>query len=81
MPGRMTQPMLATPQILVRWLLPVALLLGWMWWRVVLHLQVIWTVDEQYRYGWAVPFLCALLCWRRRTAPRAVDRGSRRPLR
>lgn len=67
-PGRLTQPMLATPKNLVRWLLPVALLLGWMWWRVVQHLHVIWTVDEQYRYGWAVPLLCALLGWRRWSA-------------
>ena len=39
--------------------------LAYVWLRVVLHLRVIWTVDEQYAYGWAVPFLCALLFWRR----------------
>lgn len=26
---------------------------------------MIWTVDEQYNYGWAVPFLCAYLFWKR----------------
>ena len=42
--------------------------LTFVWLRVILHLRVIWTVDEQYNYGWAVPFLCALLLWRRANA-------------
>ncbi len=49
-----------------RWPVLIALVvLAFMWLRVILHLRVIWTVDEQYNYGWAVPFLCALLAWRR----------------
>ena len=50
----------------IRW--PVWLMLGllaFVWLRLCLHLRVVWTVDEQYAYGWAVPFLCALLGWRR----------------
>lgn len=32
-----------------------------------------WSLYEQYRYGWAVPFLCAYLLWRRwRDRPAAV---------
>jgi exosortase len=39
--------------------------LAFVWLRLILHLRIVWTVDEQYAYGWAVPFLCALLFWRR----------------
>jgi len=42
-------------------LLPLAFL----WWRLVDHLRLEWTVNPQYAYGWAVPFLCAYLLWQR----------------
>ncbi|HZL79110.1 MAG TPA: exosortase/archaeosortase family protein [Candidatus Limnocylindrales bacterium] len=29
------------------------------------HLRVAWTLNPQYSYGWAVPFLCAYLAWQR----------------
>ncbi len=49
-----------------RWPVVVALaVLAFVWLRLILHLRVPWTVDEQYAYGWAVPFLCAVLAWRR----------------
>jgi exosortase len=47
--------------------------LAFIWLRLVLHLRVVWTVDEQYAYGWAVPFLCALLFWRRMNAVTRVS--------
>ena len=50
----------------IRW--PAGLLLAvlaWAWLRLFLHLRVAWSVNEQYAYGWAVPFLCVLLAWRR----------------
>jgi exosortase/archaeosortase family protein len=43
------------------WLLPVA----WLWLILINDLRVEWTVNPQYSYGWAVPFLCAFLVWQR----------------
>ena len=41
------------------WLTPLA----WLWFRLIDHLRVEWSVNPQYTYGWAVPFLCAYLLW------------------
>ena len=41
------------------YLLPLA----WLWFRLIDHLRVEWSVNPQYAYGWAVPFLCACLLW------------------
>jgi exosortase/archaeosortase family protein len=35
--------------------------LAWLWFVLVNDLRVEWTVNPQYSYGWAVPFLCAYL--------------------
>jgi exosortase/archaeosortase family protein len=43
------------------WFLPVA----WLWLILINELRVEWTVNPQYSYGWAVPFLCAFLIWQR----------------
>jgi exosortase len=43
------------------WLLPLA----WLWLVLINDLRVEWTVNPQYSYGWAVPFLCAFLIWQR----------------
>ncbi len=43
------------------WLLPLA----WLWFVLINDLRVEWTVNPQYSYGWAVPFLCAFLVWQR----------------
>jgi exosortase/archaeosortase family protein len=43
------------------WLLPLA----WLWFVLINDLRVEWTVNPQYSYGWAVPFLCAFLLWQR----------------
>jgi len=48
------------------YLLPIA----YLWWRLVDHLRIEWTVNPQYAYGWAVPFLCAYLVWRRACEPK-----------
>jgi exosortase len=45
-------------------LLPLCAL-AWLWFRLIDHLRVEWSVNPQYAYGWAVPFLCAYLLWRR----------------
>src|ERR1019366_2465774 len=29
------------------------------------HLRIEWTLNPQYGYGWAVPFLCLYLIWQR----------------
>src|ERR1017187_8437469 len=39
--------------------------LGFLWAHLVNHLRIEWTVNPQYGYGWAVPFLCAYLIWLR----------------
>ena len=44
----------------ILYLLPLA----WLWFRLIDHLRVGWSVDPQYAYGWAVPFLCLYLLWR-----------------
>ena len=44
------------------------------WLICILHLRVEWSVNPQYSYGWAVPFLCSYLCWNRWThRPAAFD--------
>ena len=48
------------------WLVP-----GLLWFWLFAHLHVEWTLNPQYNYGWAVPFLALLLFyfrWRRRPA-------------
>jgi exosortase/archaeosortase family protein len=37
--------------------------LAWLWLRLIDHLRVEWSMNPQYTYGWAVPFLCAYLLW------------------
>jgi exosortase/archaeosortase family protein len=43
----------------VLWLAPLA----WLWFILINDLRGEWTVNPQYSYGWAVPFLCAFLVW------------------
>jgi exosortase len=40
-------------------------ILGYFWFRLIDHLRIEWSLNEQYAYGWAVPILCAWLLWRR----------------
>src|SRR5437762_4591449 len=45
-------------------------LLGYLWFRLIDHLRVEWSLNERYAYGWAVPILCAWLAYRRwRSSP------------
>jgi len=37
--------------------------IGLLWWVLINHLRVEWTLNAQYNYGWVVPFLCAYLAW------------------
>ena len=41
------------------------LVLGYLWFVLINQLRVEWTLNPQYNYGWAVPFLCLYLLWRR----------------
>ena len=53
------------------WHLWLALaLVGYIALRSIDQLRVEWTLNAQYAYGWAVPFLCAWLFWRRGTGGR-----------
>lgn len=40
-----------------------ALPLAFLWWRLIDHLRIEWSLNPQYAYGWAVPFLCLYLLW------------------
>src|SRR3954470_6919019 len=56
------------------YLLPLAAF----WFLLIYHLGVQWSLYEQYNYGWAVPFLCCYLIWRRiaqRRGEREEGRG------
>lgn len=50
---------------------------GLVWLQVISRLRFEWSINPQYGYGWAVPFLAAYIFWRRcdtapaPTAPRA----------
>lgn len=46
-------------------LLLCALPFLWLWFVLINHLRVEWTLNAQYAYGWAVPFLCVFLIWQR----------------
>jgi exosortase/archaeosortase family protein len=52
-----------------------ALPLAWLWFVLINDLRVEWTVNPQYSYGWAVPFLCAFLLWQ--SAKREAPSGKR----
>jgi exosortase/archaeosortase family protein len=39
--------------------------LGFLWFTLINHLRIEWSVNPQYGYGWAVPVLCLFLIWRR----------------
>jgi exosortase len=43
--------------------------LGWLWFVLINDQRVEWTVNPQYGYGWAVPFLCLFLAWQRVRSP------------
>ncbi len=43
--------------------------LTWLWWRLLQHLHIEWSLNPQYSYGYAVPFLCLYLLYRRRARP------------
>ena len=46
--------------------------LGLVWLEVVSRLRLEWSINPQYSYGWAVPFLAAYIFWRRwQSAPAA----------
>ena len=50
----------------------------WVW--LFFHLRVEWSLNPQYNYGWAVPFLSALLFyfrWQRRPVAEIASQGNR----
>lgn len=65
---------MALPNRAVEWLVPGVL---WLWLFYRLHDE--WTLNPQYNYGWAVPFLAGLiffLRWQRRPNPGAQPAGT-----
>lgn len=59
-----------------QWLAP-ALFFGALWFVLCRHLGVEWSYNEQYNYGWFVPFFVAYLLWLRWTEGRAQSRPLR----
>jgi exosortase len=55
----------------VLWLAPLLFL----WQALIRHLAVEWSVNPQYGYGWAVPFLSVWLIWRGLSVARSDDRA------
>jgi exosortase len=54
-----------TPQLRI-WPIAVTLFFfGLLWFKVVNHLKAEWSLNPQYGYGWAVPFLALFLLWQR----------------
>jgi exosortase len=43
----------------------LVLIFGFLWFALINHLRVEWTLNPQYGYGWAVPFLCLYLIWQK----------------
>src|SRR4051794_9878910 len=41
------------------------IVLGLVWFEVASRLRLEWSINPQYSYGWAVPFLAAFIFWRR----------------
>jgi len=66
----------------VKMILPL-LVLGAYWLLLINQLRIEWTVNAQYSYGWAVPFLCLYLLWRRiqNSEFRIQNSGSEAPAR
>jgi exosortase len=59
----------------------MALALGGLWFVLCRHLSGEWSVNEQYGYGWFVPFFAAFLFWLRwedRPESRKEEVGSRK---
>lgn len=64
------------PLFSVLWLLP----LGWLWFVLINDLRVEWTVNPQYGYCWAVPFLCVYLAFRKISDLRPQPSGLKSPV-
>lgn len=58
------------------WGLPLA----WLWFRLIDHLRIEWSVNPAYTFAWAVPLLCAYLIWQRVRLgnPLRLERGEGR---
>src|SRR5256885_11204995 len=55
-----------------------AIALGALWFVLCRHLSGEWSINEQYSYGWFVPFFAAFLFWLRWGDRPQVDRGGQR---
>src|SRR2546422_10296596 len=72
MPLQLRSNSLGLPKTAVL-LLPLA----WLWYRLIDHLRIEWSVNPQYSYGYAVPFLCLVLLWQRLRGDRR-EKGQRK---
>jgi exosortase len=56
--------------------LALAACLCFLWLCLIKHLSFEWTYNPQYAYGWAVPGLCAYLCWRDLRIPKGQPQST-----
>lgn len=66
----------AEPRQVALWM-PALLAIGWMAFRLLEGLSLVWSLNPQYAYGWAVPVLCVYLAWQRwERAAKTSDQGA-----
>ena len=53
--------------------------LAWLWFRLIGQLRIGWSMNPQYAYGWAVPFLCLYLYLAESREQKARKRVSQMP--
>src|SRR4051794_12850917 len=53
-------------------------IIGLFWLELTWRLQMEWSINPQYNYGWAVPFLAAFLFWWRWTSGPPTSKPSAR---
>ncbi|HVF73126.1 MAG TPA: exosortase/archaeosortase family protein [Chthoniobacterales bacterium] len=71
-------PTTATKGSTIGWFPVIAL--GLLWLEVISRLQLEWSINPQYSYGWAVPILAAYIFWRRWNYAPPTGNPSARPL-
>jgi exosortase len=55
----------------------LAAVLALLWWRLIDHLRLEWSINPQYAYGWAVPFLSIYLYLQRQRRRSPVSNANR----
>jgi hypothetical protein len=65
LPAETDHPVAARPPSPLARLVPAGLALAFLWFSLCRHLSAEWIYNEQYSYGWFVPFFVLFLFWLR----------------